>query len=151
MLGIRPATAASLLLMLAVWLHPGLGQSDVNGGRNCKYYDYRAINEKMRGRGIADAALIQKAINNTSFVNGWLCASCRQKRMQMQNFGVVDPDRGECWCAPGYGYFEIKKSNGYIKSRGIGCSKCKPAGTTTNPTSGPYNPTRRTWTQTVCA
>jgi hypothetical protein len=39
----------------------------------------------MRERGIADAALIQKAINNTSFVNGWLCASCRQKRMQVRH------------------------------------------------------------------
>jgi hypothetical protein len=33
--------------------------------------------------------------------------------------------------------------NGYIKSRWIGCNKCKPANTTTNPTTGPYNPTRR--------
>lgn len=145
----RVAAVAALLLLAA--LAPAGAQMDVNGGRNCKYYTYRDINAAMRERGITDAAAIQKAITSATFVNGYLCASCRKPRMQMQNFGVVDPERGECWCSPGYGFYEIKKKNGYIKSRWIGCNKCKPANTTTNPTTGPYNPTRRSWTQTVCA
>lgn len=149
MRSLRLAAVAALLL-LALLAPPGLAQSNVNGGRNCRYYTYRDVNSVMRDRGVNDTAAIDAAITSTSYVNGWLCAGCRTPRMQMKNFGLVDPNRGECWCSPGYGYYEIKRKDGTIRSRWIGCNKCRPSNTTTNPTTGPYDPKKKSWTATVC-
>lgn len=49
-----------------------------------------------------------QAISSTATVNGYLCGRCASKSMEMHNFGAVVPNKGECWCAPGYGSYTRK-------------------------------------------
>lgn len=144
----RLAVAAAGLMLLAALVQGALA---VNGGSNCAYYDYRQVNQILREKGITDPKAIQARIDSTLSVNGWLCATCNTRRMQMKNFGEVDPNRGECWCKQGYGYYELKNKQGQVRGRWFGCNKCRPAGTTTNATSGPYDTVKRSWSKTVCA
>lgn len=142
------APAAALLLLVAL-LPSGADAINVNGGKGCRFVNYREVNTLLREAGETDAAVIDAVIARLATVNFYLCKSCKAPMMApVQNVGAVVPGLGECWCAAGYGSYT--QTVGQKTVTAIGCNKC-PGTTTTVPTSGPYNPTARKWTNTPCA